>query len=322
MLACHMPDAGYRLRMAKQLVRGGGDPALVCRQGSVALTFAAGLGDVELIKFLVSLAPATLNHIQVRPGDVGFTPLAVATVNNREGAVRALLSLGASDTALFQTHRTSSIFYAADRRLESMVRLFLGEALEAVGGLPAVAQVVCESVQYENARILRLLIAVEGEGRKRRWATQVVQGVPMLHGAARFGSLAAVKVLLAAGADESTVNFMGRRAGQMIGAQMPDNERDQATEAAIGRELQRGPAYRARSWAWPAPPAAGDSKEPSKEPPLVLPGGVRIYRPTARIFVTRVARSVSWQSQSQTTRRSGVFFRPPVVRLVLVLVLW
>jgi len=297
MLACRVPEARYRLRMAKQLVGGGANPALVCKQGAMALTYAAGLGDVELIKTLVSWAPATLNHVQITPVGVGFTPLSTATANNREDAVRALLSLGASDRAMFEAQRESSIIFAADARLENMVKIFLREGLEAVGGLPAVSQVMCEVVRSGDARILRLLIGVEGEGKEQRWARQVVQGVPMLHGAAAFGSLAVVKALLAAGADETSVDSHGLRAGDVIGSRTPDEDRDQSKETAIRRVLRQGPAFRARSWVWPtrAGGAGGDrddSKGPAKRPGA-LPGGARVYRPTAtRVFMTRVARYV------------------------------
>ena len=296
MLACRMPAAGFRLRAAKQLLKAGSNPALRCRQGSVALTGAAALGDVDLIRLLAAAAPVTLNHEQQQLFVGGCsTPLAAAATNDRRAAVRALLSLGASDRAMFEREGISSIFYAANRRLEGMVKIFLDEGLEAVGGLRAVASVACEAVQAGDARILNLLISVEGEGKRRRWARKVMSGIPLLHAAAAFDSLAVVGLLLAAGADESLANAQGLRPRDMIGAQVPGQNKDAVKEAAIGRALQRGPAFRARSWAWPSLAAAADGAGAGvgdSTGAVAAPGGVRIYRPLpeARLFMSRFTR--------------------------------
>eukprot|EP00752_Nemacystus_decipiens_P006536 g5887.t1 len=291
MQSCRLPDAGCRLRIAKQLLRGGGNPALTCRQDAIALTYAASLGDVDLIKLLVGAAPATLNHAQILLGR-GITPLGAATTNKRTAAVRALLSLGASDRDTFEREQDSSIFVAAAIRSEAMVKLLLEEGLEAVGGLRAVERVVCEAIQAGDARILHLLISVEGEGRRRRWARKIMGGIPLLHAAAAFDSLAAVVLLLAAGADECLADGQGLRPCDIIGAQVvPSESRDEATEAAIRRALQRGPAFRARSWAWPTLAAvSGGGGDGSERAAAAVPGGVRIYRPKRRLFMSRFNR--------------------------------
>lgn len=293
MLACRMPDAGYRLRMAEQLLRGGSKPALQCKQGAIALTHAAAMGDADVIKLLVAAAPATLNHPQLVMGVFFTTPLGFATTYGGEAAVRALLSLGASDREVFERQEASSLTYAADRRMDGMVKLLLDEGLEAVGGLRAVAGVACEAVQAGDARILHLLISVEGEAGRRRWARKAVGGVPLLHAAAAFNALAVVVLLLAAGADESLADARGLRPRDMIGAQVPpgDNTPDETTEAAIGRALRRGPAFRARSWAWPTLEASGGGGLDSAAGAVAaVPGGVRVFRPRGRFFVSRLTR--------------------------------
>lgn len=122
----------------------------------------------------------------------------------------------------------------------------------------------------------------------------------MLHFAAEFTSLGAVKLLLAAGADEAAVDNHGALPRDVIGTAQPEFgppiESDPTNEAAIARVLKRGPAFRARSWAWPAggvsEPRAGYSS--ATMIPLsklrVRAVGVLFNRPRSRVFTTRFAR--------------------------------
>lgn len=101
-----------------------------------------------------------------------------------------------------------------------------------------------------RARILHMLLSVEGEEERRKWARESCHGLPLLTYAAGYSILGNVNVLLAAGADETIVDSMGRSVTDVIGFCLEDGQRDPAEARAIGRALQRAPAYRALSWRW------------------------------------------------------------------------
>lgn len=111
-----------------------------------------------------------------------------------------------------------------------------------------------------------------------------------------------MSVLLEAGVDESVRGSEGRLPRDSIGLDRIrlGGRMDRGKEVALHRMLKRGPAYRARSWAWPSDEetygggigdvetsaAAADndddddvvlSSPPAMKPPPVL--GVRIFRP-------------------------------------------
>ncbi|CAM9554125.1 unnamed protein product [Ectocarpus sp. 8 AP-2014] len=289
MIACGLPDAGVRLRLARDLIQGGADPATKNNEGIVGLTMAASLGDAALIKLLVSASPGTLNSAN----HLGCTPLSGATANGREDAVSLLLSLGASDRAVFSEIGTSSLLFAIDIGQPKMVSILLSRGLEAAGGLHAIEVAVCSAVRAGQAKILQMLLAVEGERRQRHWARKLVDGRPILHGAVGFAApLPSLHVLLAAGADETAVNSEGQRACDVIGAQVP---MDGAKKAAIGRMLERGPAFRARSWAWPAIGSSSSGNvscaNPVPSQPKTTTLGARSYRSkNTMFFMARFAR--------------------------------
>lgn len=103
--------------------------------------------------------------------------------------------------------------------------------------------------------------------------------------------LAATSVLLAAGADERVCFINGVvSANEMAPSVLSENDRDEAKVAALGRMLERGPAFRARSFCWPVQTSAvmgvatavlapcGGEATPS------VGLGVRIVRRDSRIF--------------------------------------
>lgn len=113
----------------------------------------------------------------------------------------------------------------------------------------------------------------------------MVERLPFLHYAVKFGCLSVVHVLLAAGADERALSPDGKRASDMI-----EQGRPPAEEAAIGRMLERGAAFRARSWTW----LAGVNSRIDEALPLGKPGSsvnVRVFRQeNGRVCITRFAR--------------------------------
>lgn len=140
------------------------------------------------------------------------------------------------------------------------------------------------AVHNREAKILHMLLAAAEEEQQRLWAQQRWNCAPLLGHAAAFGSIAGVSILLRAGAGE---NGGGKenRASDLIGDAFDHGIRP-AQEAAIARTLRRGPAYRARSMAWPAE-VAGASGRASR-----APLDVRIFRPGSddRFFATRFNR--------------------------------
>ena len=123
----------------------------------------------------------------------------------------------------------------------------------------------------------------------------------MLHGAASVGHLATMSVLLAAGADEmaTTVDTGLSPYDYVVLCSCSTVEKNPADEAARCRMLGRGPAFHARSWAWPAsvskdvvstsPADCGTSVFCSPRAPKVPPSvGVRIYRPESKKSYVRL----------------------------------
>lgn len=105
-------------------------------------------------------------------------------------------------------------------------------------------------------------------------------------------SIPAVHVLLSAGADTERRNFQRKLALRRIGLMLPDEKRNVAMEAAVRRMLQKGPAFRDRSWIWPStmdPPLGRVSNVPpscSTPVPKTTPTGARIFRPMGeRLFI-------------------------------------
>lgn len=183
-----------------------------------------------------------------------------------------------------------------------VLRILLNEGFAAAGGLLAIPGAMKMAVECGHSKILKTLLAVQGEEKQEKWARCSAQGVPMICWSAGHSSLGATHVLLAAGAD-ATSSFGGELpSDDFIGASLPEGARNPAKAAAVGRMLKRGPAFRARSWAWPAlkadagagAVAAGvGSKTSDNLPAGPNPGvtlGVRVFRTKKKFFVSRFVR--------------------------------
>ncbi|CAM9568856.1 unnamed protein product, partial [Laminaria digitata] len=162
-----------------------------------------------------------------------------------------LLSLGAIDPPMpLDEEILSPLLVAVYRGFVGVVRILLGEAgFRAIGGRRALPDALYNAVRFCRARMLRLLLAAEGEEKRSELANTNICDKHyrrLLHVGARFCCPAAVSILLEAGADEETLDSDGRIPLDG-GAPM-----DRGKGVAIRRMLQRGPAYRARSWAWPS----------------------------------------------------------------------
>eukprot|EP00752_Nemacystus_decipiens_P014973 g13331.t2 len=294
MISCRFSnDQEKCLALAQHLVGSGADPVLQDCDGKIALHHAAGRGFTDVVNMLLSVAHDMLNHIDTD----GNTALMHAAANGQGLTLSSLLAAGANDEAAWKKNGKSALLTALSVGRVGMVKLLLDKGFDAVGGELAIPEAMRYAVQFEQIAILQTLLDVQGEASRAIWANRPVWtgprvvdlsptqprglelfilaasfGVPMVHCAAEFCSLRSVHVLLASGGDETAPDVKGACAKDLVGVKLPHDERDPRTLAAVRRMLARGPAFRARSWAWPSAAASRGKK--------VLWLGVRVYRRT------------------------------------------
>ncbi|CAM9981389.1 unnamed protein product [Scytosiphon promiscuus] len=280
MLACGVDEAEHALALAKLLLEAGARTDAVDKGGRCALHYAAYSGNADLIKMLLSKGSlSTLNHISEHRN----TPLLVAADSDHAEAVSVLLSAGASQREVLRGDTPCPFRLAVLHGKENALRVLASErGLKAVGG-GAVA--IPDALGYATRKgvsiILKLVLQAEGEERQQYWASRrSLMDMPLIFVAAAFGILSSVKVLLAAGAHELERDPRGRIALNNIGILHEVGEPDPREVAAIRRALQRGPAYRARSWAWPA---AADEKAIDRAPSASARAKADIGRPSVDI---------------------------------------
>lgn len=254
MMVCRVEDmlADQRFSMARELLKAGANVTLQNADGRMALHYASFCGYTDLVEMLLSGGGSerTVNHATLD----GKTPLTAAVESNHGGVVSLLLSAGASQKGLLDTHDYQCPFkHASAMGCVDILRMFSSErGMDAVGGSRVIPTALSCVATRGRARILSMVLAAEGEERQTYWANRkIILGRPMLNMAAAYGILANVQVLLAAGAYEAMRDPEDSTASDVIGMMHPPGVLDPREEAAIDRELQRGPAYRARSWAWP-----------------------------------------------------------------------
>ncbi|CAM9269589.1 unnamed protein product [Ectocarpus sp. 12 AP-2014] len=262
-----------QVEMLNSLLKAGADVELEDGTGLLAIHFAASHCETQVVELLLSKAPSTLNHATHN----GFTPLAAAAEWCRESTMSLLLSVGASDLSTWAEKGMNSLNAAAKLGKGGSVRFLLQNGLEAVGGKPAIADAMRTSVQYGLFDMLTILLNVEGDEKQEVWANQFVYcshetvdvgmapardfprthaimaiafGCPLLHTAAKYCAIPAIRVLLSAGALAEKADSQGKVAEDVIGVY--GHERNGSVEAAVRALLLKGPAFRARSWAWPA----------------------------------------------------------------------
>ncbi|CAN0027811.1 unnamed protein product [Ectocarpus sp. 4 AP-2014] len=254
MLTCILEDSArgeQRAVMARELLEAGADPSLADFQGKTALGFAAARDQTNLIDILLQNAPTTLN----RATPDGLTPLYAAAMSGKGKAVSHLLSAGARQPPASAEKDMCPLVAAVRENHQEVVRVLLTDrGMEAIDGPDVIPRAVgaAASSRKGSASIVRMLLCAEGHEREVHWARCRYKEDPVLHCAVSFGNISATRVLLAAGADETAENEDGRPAREVVGFNAPSLQRDPAKKGAIVRMLERGPAYRARSWAWPA----------------------------------------------------------------------
>ncbi|CAM9366004.1 unnamed protein product [Laminaria digitata] len=252
MAACACLD--NRAEVVRSLLEAGADATMADENGYTALHVVGFYGRIDLVDVLHAEAPDTLSRV----ASTGETPLCIACAQGRENVVTRLLSLGATHPVSGDDHSACALSMAAMKGREGIVRILVEEGLGAVGGRTVVMpDAMYTAIRSRHAGVLRMLLAADWEEPRSVCANTAILGRRLLHYGAGYCYPAAVSVLLAAGADENTRDFAQLTPLDCIGLE-PGPEANKVVsigpgqEVAIRRMLQRGPAYRARSWAWPA----------------------------------------------------------------------
>lgn len=276
----------------KELLEAGADPTRTSKpDGGVALWAAAFAGSTDLVGMLLSRAPGTLNHTNRE----GSTPLYSASVGGNVDVVAFLLAAGAQQPTTYESTVCPLNASVQEGRVE-VVRMLLGSGLEVIGGAVTIPTAVATAVHTGRAGILQMVLdAVHEEGRPESWATCHVSNQPLVCCAVANCHLAALSVLLAAGADAMATDPKGKCAHDFL--PRPSLGGSPATRAAFHRMLERAPAFRCHLWAWPVDAAiVGGACASSCVDGVIGPGerraplGVRIVRPKHRKLFARVIR--------------------------------
>ena len=231
----------WRAGIARELLEAGADPAAGHHEnGQGPLHFAAHNGHVEIVDMILKKAPLSLT---TRDDKNRPTPLDAAVLGKQRGTTSQLLAAGATSTRI-----PGPLFVAVQDGHKEMVRLLLEQGLEAIGGpTHSVPYAIYQAILENQASIVHLLLGVEGEERRGRWAQGSYSGIPFFEVAVAYACDSVVPVLLAEGADE-------RGTFDIIGSSAKDRklpiEKLGAKIAAIRRTLMRGQAFRSQSWAW------------------------------------------------------------------------
>eukprot|EP00752_Nemacystus_decipiens_P008311 g7429.t1 len=312
MMACE-----FSFVMVRELLKAGADPTMTDARGKTALHVAGSCKyATESIRLLTAKAPP--ETLMNRLDNQGNTALNYAARFGQEAAVSRLLSVGANDQGMLQRLGDTSLCTAVITGQEGVVRIMISSKsnLDAVGGRLILPRAMCLATFEDRARILHLLLNVEGEGRRQFWARQVprfagdkrnvpalrvasIEGLSSLHRAASHGAFRSVRLLLAAGADEMARDPLGHRASDGLGATMPPGAKDPGMKcAAVARELRRAPAFRARSWTWPARVECGEGgaggNHASGDTAMVLASPVPTYRAPLGVRIFRPRRCSTW----------------------------
>lgn len=244
---CATSTRAPRADVARELLWAGADATSTNRDGGTVLHFAADHGDdVDLIDLLVCAAPAILNL-----GDrERATPLLVAATHNKADAVRHLLAAGAKQPAAARQPRTCPLARAVGEGHGGIVRILLDEEeMDAIiGGTEMMPLAVIAAVANKRPVILQALL-LWAEEKLGLWKEGLrIDGKPILNFAAGCSDPATIGVLLANGANENETDVAGNKPQDMIGECMGSGPE---VQKACRRVLDRGPAFRALSWAWP-----------------------------------------------------------------------
>ncbi|CAM9171807.1 unnamed protein product, partial [Laminaria digitata] len=255
-----------RVEVVRLLLEAGTDLTLADDDGHIPLHYVALEGRLDLLDIVYDDSreekPSSASSFMLNQcTTTGETPLFMACAGGSAGMVSRLLSLGAVQGATPNERRMCPLMVAARRGFVDVVRVLINEGGlgKAFGDEKAVVHALEICIRFRYPRILRLLLDVEGEAGRAKWANTNFIGRQPLHDGTGYCNAAAVSMLLGAGADETALDMEGLTPAEGIGlnGQLLTTHlglpypMDQGQKAAIQRMLLRCPAYRARSWAWP-----------------------------------------------------------------------
>lgn len=169
----------------------------------------------------------------------------------------------------------------------NVVRVLTEFGLDTIGGSRTLCYGIMAAVKGGRTKILHVLLGAQGEEKRKFWASSSCEEVCMLPLAVERGHLASVIVLLAAGARELDPDTIGKLPKEYIGRAGGKEGYDRAKEAAIGRVLEQGPAFRARSWTWPAKKSGSVDAAPPAGQPRKHACTARLLRPRSGHFLGR-----------------------------------
>ncbi|CAM9621089.1 unnamed protein product, partial [Laminaria digitata] len=246
--------------VVRALLAAGADAAWADEDGCTPLHLVALSENMELVDMLHSRAPSTLNSRNTEDR----TPLFFACFHGNEILVSKLLSLGAMQPTPFDKI-SCPLGLAVMLDSVGVARVLINEGgIRAVGGKEALTSALEHAVTDRRARMLRLLLAVDGRERRSEWAN--VEDGYLLHFGSAYCHPAAVSILLEAGGDEAAPDSAGLVPLEVLAQGVTEEDDLQMVPGriiAIRRMLQRGPAYRARSWAWPSDAEEADDADGS-----------------------------------------------------------
>lgn len=198
------------------------------------------------------------------------------------------MSLGVSDMETLKKKEKCALSIAAEVGQENIVRILVNGHLEESGGEDAISVALGYATKCGKPRVLQIHLDVQVKGKDAQAdRTQTYFGDwPILFVAVACGRLRCIHTLLSNGADETKPDAIEKG---IAGATEVYPVTDPAKDASILRMLKRGPAFRAKSWAWPDERESVPSTMPVKKAP---PLGVRVYRPTGgrKVFTRLLSR--------------------------------
>ena len=257
MATCKSPRANEEV--VRLLLGAGADGALANNSGCIPLYAVAYYGHTNLVGPLFSRDPSTLNRCCTSNG---ATPLFAACMKDHVGMVSKLLSLGATQP---DDNDMCPLVGSTEYGFTGVVRVLINEGgIRAVRGEEALVKALFAAVRFRQAGVLRLLLNVQGEEMRSWWANIYADEMRLLHCGTSFCYPSGVSVLLEAGADETLRDAKRRVPREVIGDAFDLTyalDKREEKEIAIRRMLQSGPAYRARSWAWPSDADASGSSD-------------------------------------------------------------
>lgn len=286
-------QAKKHLVMARELLEAGADPVLADKTaGRTALHSAAAIGTPELVELVLSKTPpASWNYTDIR----GWTALCHAALEGKHAEAKLLLSAGVRQPTSSPAGVECPLATAAHTGHAAIARLLLEDGMNAVGGTRKLPKAIFSAIAFSRASVVQMLISAGGEEQLGHWAGLSYDSRPMLNWASTVAHLPTMSVLLAAGAREDARDSRGRLAFDVIGSDKSVvADMDPSKRAAARRMLQRGPAFRAKSWAWPGSGeasgvgGAGGNAAAAWRGEVQDPLGVRVFRRSDRHVLVRV----------------------------------